>query len=491
MQHLVGKRVRGEIRSWKGDWGFVVCPQKFQGDLFVHRQSMQMSGEITPGRVVSFTIAIDQKRRITAIEATEPNPAPEDFAAQGQLSGVIRSWKKDWGFIVAPEFEGDLFCHIEHIQREGLPEQLDGFLSKRFVTFEVSVDKRGRACAINIAVGEIDPNAPEASPQQGHRNQGAIMPMSRQQELQEAPGAGGFAGSEVPPGQLLQGTLRSWREPWGFAVSPEAFAGDLFCHRDSFVEPPPQVNLTGCTVQFTREQDSRGRWHAANVQILSTEGIVEQPQAGANQGPIGAGGRGRMLPPPPPALAKPAGTGALEERFAHLAGMQIQGEVKSWKNEWGFIVSPENFEGDLFCHKENLQNGADHLSKGARIHFQVATDSRGRSTAQQVVVANEPAEWVGSVELLRGIVRSFKNPQPWGFLVSPASFNGDLFFHADSFGGAIHREQIGPGLQVAFRVNQDQQGRLAAQDICFDGTAQVKRPAMMGIGPGHAKRPRM
>merc|ERR1719422_239002 len=101
------------------------------------------------------------------------------------------------------------------------------------------------------------------------------------QALQEAPASGGTGGD---PTTLLQGTLRSWRDPWGFIVCPEAFEGDLFAHRDSFTEPPPAGNLAGVTVQFTREHDSRGRMHANNVHLLSFEGVA--PQAVEEPKPI-------------------------------------------------------------------------------------------------------------------------------------------------------------------------------------------------------------
>jgi len=113
---MVDQKMRGTIRSWKEDWGFLVST-KFDGDLFVHRQSLQIQGEPTAGRTVSFTVAIDQRNRPAAVEVTEPSPAPDDFAGGERLTGTVRSWRRDWGFIRSEQhFEGDLFCHQEQLE---------------------------------------------------------------------------------------------------------------------------------------------------------------------------------------------------------------------------------------------------------------------------------------------------------------------------------------------------------------------------------------
>lgn len=311
------------------------------------------------------------------------------------------------------------------------------------------------------------------------------------------PGAGdGFGGGSPAGGAIweegqsalsgpMEGTLRSWRDPWGFIVCPEQFEGDLFVHRDAFTEPPPAgAQLTGAGVQFMRAVDARGRPHAEQVRVLHvpTPEMKEVPGLGA----LGAA--------PRPALGDLA---ALEPKFAILAGQQLVGQVRSWKNEWGFVVSPESFEGDLFCHKENLEDGAEAMAPGARVTFHVAADARGRATALQVKCISEPKDWAGSGAMLHGAVRSFKLGQQWGFLVSPGSCAGDIFFHVESCLPPLRPDVIRPGLEVAFKVDLDKQGRCAAMQIQLappvTRTSPATRgPAAMGaIMPVAIKRPRL
>jgi len=56
-------------------------------------------------------------------------------------------------------------------------------------------------------------------------------------------------------GARLTGQVRSFQGAWGFIVS-DAFAGDLFVHRDSFTVKEPQINV-GMLVAFSVERDQR------------------------------------------------------------------------------------------------------------------------------------------------------------------------------------------------------------------------------------------
>lgn len=380
---LVGSRMRGEIRTWKQEWGFIVCPAKFDGDLFCHREGLQFSHDPAPGKKVSFTVSIDQKGRCAAADVSEPSAAPEDFIGQGAVVGQIRSWKKEWGFVTSPSFEGDLFCHTESFETPTENEALEEMIGAA-VNFEVTTDKRGRprATKVNI-VGAPLPGA-------GLRTEGFAM--EKTQDFYES--------------EPMVGMIRSWREPWGFIVCPEKFEGDLFVHRDSFTDVVPEQDLAGAQVQFRRGEGKRGRPHAEDVRILG-----ELPEPSAAPGLNGD-------------FTSSAEAAEHTAKFSRVMGQRITGKVRSWKNEWGFVVAPGFFEGDLFVHRDNLPEGGESLAVGARVSFEVSVDSKGRATASAVQGTMLPQEWAASGETLQGMIRSWK--EPWGFVVSPGNYSGPL-----------------------------------------------------------------
>jgi len=175
------------------------------------------------------------------------------------------------------------------------------------------------------------------------------------------------------------------------------------------------------------------------------------------------------------------------ERFQHILGQPIVGTVRSWKGEWGFLVAPEAYEGDLFCHRGNLKNGAENLFVGGKVQFEVNTDPRGRATALNVTSLSEPKDWAGSGVQLQGQIRSFR--EPWGFLVAPGAFVGDLFFHLEHMDPGL-RQFVQTGLQVAFNIEVDKTGRHTATNIQLVPPS-VKRGLPGVVWPAPLKRPRM
>lgn len=422
MATLVGTRMRGEIRTWKKEWGFIICPAKFNGDLFCHRENLQFSDDPAPGKEVSFTVSIDQKGRCAAADVSEPTASPEDFIGQGAVVGQIRSWKKEWGFVTSPSFEGDLFCHTDSFETPIENEALEEMIGAA-VNFEVTTDKRARprATKVNIVGAPV--------PGKGLRTQG--LTTEKTQEIYES--------------EPMVGMIRSWRDPWGFIVCPEKFEGDLFVHRDSFTDVvPPEQDLAGAQVQFRRGEGKRGRPHAEDVRILG-----DLPEHGAVPGLNGD-------------VIGSAEASQHTAKFSRVMGQRIEGKVRSWKNEWGFVVAPEHFEGDLFVHRDNLPEGGESLAVGARVSFEVAVDPKGRATASAVQGTMLPKEWAASGETLQGVIRSWK--EPWGFVISPGNYSGDLFFHLERFQPPMRPEQIQTGMHVTFIVDTDKQGRVS----CFN-----------------------
>lgn len=86
---FIGHRLRGQVRSFQGAWGFIIC-DRFAGDLFVHRDSFlaQFQGtQITAGTLVEFDVERDQRRkgaRDRLVARRVSILGPEIVAALGQ-----------------------------------------------------------------------------------------------------------------------------------------------------------------------------------------------------------------------------------------------------------------------------------------------------------------------------------------------------------------------------------------------------------------------
>jgi len=471
LQSLVDKRLRGEVRSWKGDWGFIICPSKFEGDLFCHRRNLQLNTPVVAGKPVSFTVTLDGMNRPEAATVSEPEPSPEDFVGGEILEGRMRSWRKDWGFIIAPEhFEGDLFCYLQSLPlayTRSAPGEVEKMVVNKTVQFQVTTDNKGRPCASNVIVkDDVDNSSPQDDVEEGD-----VDVMSTKDA----------DWPNILTSEVLHGTMRTWRDPWGFISCPERFPCDLFVHGKHFAQASREIHA-GDAVSFQICLDSRGRPHAFNVVLETDEStpttthITSEDNTTNNnvqqESATSQNDFGRLDP----------------ARFIDLIGKPLVGTVRSWKSPWGFITSPEHFYGDLFVHTENLPEGASSLTPGSTVSFQVSYDRKGRAVAVKVAGAGSVKDWVGNQQTLQGFLRSWKDH--WGFIASPANFPGDLFCHMQSFNPPLSAEQLGSGVNVLFSVDTDKKGRCVAANARLDvGTLGATAGKRAGAPPdNHSKR---
>jgi len=465
--------MRGEVRSWKGDWGFVICPSKFDGDLFAHKANWKCASEPTAGQVISFTVAQDTKGRCTAHEMTEPESAPEDLIGQGRASGVVRSWRDSWGFVVAPGyFEGDLFlpkAELPQEVRQAPSHVLEKELIAKEVTFEVRVDNKGRPCAGKVEFTDLSLDGYASDASAGHsetaaHDLGQTQPSVQSLSLSSTPEDGG--------GERLQGRLRKWRDPWGFVVCPGRFDGDLFAHKQNFVTPPPPGCDGGLEVEFELSQDSKGRPQAVNI-VVQYNGEVPSTHYTAPTQVVEA------MQPQDEQASQPANIPP------EAMGQQLVGTVRKWRDQWGFLISPGNFEGDIFVHSACLPEGAWSLTPGANVFFEVGTDTKGRTIARNISAAHTIEDWLGTRARIGGRVRSWRDQ--WGFIISPTNFSGDIFCHK----AALPPQLVGAvahGLDVTFVVDRDNKGRCIAIEVQARPPDPGKRPGPVGSFPD-AKRP--
>jgi len=233
-------------------------------------------------------------------------------------------------------------------------------------------------------------------------------------------------------GHRLRGWVRSFRETWGFLNSLE-FEGDLF------VGLKANPHLLGLVqdeeVEFEISND-RGKREAVQVHSLglpNPEGLGIAPQA-ADISNVACVAPGR----------------ALRAQVEHLVGQQVEGLIKSFKENWGFVNSL-SFVGDLFLHsRSNPQLGVANV--GDPLLFEIAEDlnaAGGYHAINAVVLKTDVQQLVG--ETVQGRVKSFRSG--WGF-VNSSRFEGDVFVGVKA---NKHLEPLGlqPNELVQFELAAD------------------------------------
>jgi len=486
MTLLDGQTCYGSVKSFRDNWGFLVSDQ-FASDLFFHlRDNPSMTPHPTSGMAVTFTVdASGSKPKAVNVLSTGDNFAGMPVAppsrsmslltSDGAVSGVVRSFKGDWGFLNSDAFEGDCFFHLRD------NPQAQGIGVGTAVTFAVSVSNTGKRQATNMTVVKKEPmeligqtasgtvrsfanshgfiispifngdlfvgmignphlrgqqlmtgeaveftisadknGRPEAVNVQRAGSPAPVAPM--QVAWQPAPPAGllrersrtprGHPAASAAPGEFV-GTVKRFSSGWGFLLC-DSIPGDIFVHeRDN--PGVAQMGLdSGMQVSFSLAEDKGGKRKAVGV------------------APVG---RGAPRPPPPPPPVYGGGQFVQPRPLAALApapvpvsarGMpshRMVGRVKRFKDGWGFLIC-DQVDGDVFIGKKDNPLIAD-LVEGQHVSFVLQMQSNGKRAATEAEISIPPASELAGTGRHRGTVRSYRGS--WGLIVSE-SFAGDLFF---------------------------------------------------------------
>mmetsp|Transcript_48531 Transcript_48531/g.127974 ORF Transcript_48531/g.127974 Transcript_48531/m.127974 type:complete len:576 (+) Transcript_48531:117-1844(+) len=431
-----GTRYRGWVRSFRDTWGFINA-EGFQGDLFVGLKGNLHLQSLAKDDTVEFEVRRDDKGKPEAINVVVVGrqgglPAPSPHSSPGslqagilgggggccgggaraevghlvgqQLVGRIKSFRDSWGFIQSDSFVGDLFVHKKSNADLGPVGSGDP------VSFTVAEDGNasGGFQAVNVAILQED-----------------ITNLM---------------------GQTVHGWVKSFKDNWGL-LNSSRFEGDIFVGMKNNKHLPAMSLTVGASVEFEVAPDDKG---AKGVQAVKVKLVSGGPPGVAQQLTMAASARQGMIPgfgiPKPEALV----------------GRRCQGIIRSFKEDWGFVIS-SSFEGDLFVHKGSNQH-IGVLKPGDAVIFDIGLQSSGKCHALNVQAASLPAarglplggacaqaaspfqlgDLVG--QRCTGSVRSFDGT--WGFANSPR-FIGDLFVGLKS---NPHLTGLSKGDQIEFVV---------------------------------------
>jgi len=203
-------RLTGTIaRATSSGSGAIVSPS-FDGELQFGSAGAMPEFQGHPwreGEPVEFNVQAERPRVAQAF-AMKPvlGRTPEQCAGQ-RCRGYVRRFADKWGFLNSPAFDGDLFVHRDNlVNARDSPDGRPLLRQGQAVEFDVAQDDRRRTVAKHITT------------------HAQLLPSDC-------------------VGRRLRGHIRSFQGAWGF-INSDAFAGDLFVHRDSLMAGMPP-NIAG------------------------------------------------------------------------------------------------------------------------------------------------------------------------------------------------------------------------------------------------------
>ncbi|MEE4455198.1 cold-shock protein [Novosphingobium resinovorum] len=153
---------RGTVKFFNPDKGFGFIQLEGGGDdAFVHISAVQSAGleTLAEGQQLEFQL-VERNGKVSASELTivgevivaerrERAPAPAQRQSTGEkATGTVKFFNgtKGFGFIVRDDGQPDAFVHISAVERSGL----HGLSEGDQLEFEIEIDRRGKASAVNL-----------------------------------------------------------------------------------------------------------------------------------------------------------------------------------------------------------------------------------------------------------------------------------------------------------------------------------------------------
>eukprot|EP00927_Polykrikos_kofoidii_P022026 TRINITY_DN20678_c0_g1_i1.p1 TRINITY_DN20678_c0_g1~~TRINITY_DN20678_c0_g1_i1.p1 ORF type:complete len:589 (-),score=100.05 TRINITY_DN20678_c0_g1_i1:172-1938(-) len=402
--HLIGTQCTGKLKSFKDGWGFVNSDM-FGGDLFLHTRTNPSLGEVHAGDTIQFEVAEDPKApsNYNAVNAIVVKDTVHNLVGE-VLRGNVKSFKDGWGFLNSSRFMEDLF-----IGGKGNP-QLKGsmLLPGEPVEFQVARDEKGngfqavrvkRLCdptsgmTRNMGMGMMMPiganfGMGQFGPVFAGANFGGCMGMQGGNVIGGRPMNTNFGGNaqgtaSAMIGRTCTGQIRSYREQFGFAISP-LFQGDIFVGARSnphWVTPPQ----TGDQIKFTVQQNG-AKVEAVDVEVIGSSG--QPAMNGCGQGSFGARDRSRSPRKTQRTVigaipGRPSQTANVPRDPSTMIGLTVPGFVRSFRGTWGFVNSTA-FDGDLFVGTNTNRQLPRPLQQGDSVQFTVSAGQNGKPEAVNV-----------------------------------------------------------------------------------------------------------
>eukprot|EP00927_Polykrikos_kofoidii_P048949 TRINITY_DN43109_c0_g1_i1.p1 TRINITY_DN43109_c0_g1~~TRINITY_DN43109_c0_g1_i1.p1 ORF type:complete len:600 (-),score=100.54 TRINITY_DN43109_c0_g1_i1:97-1827(-) len=353
-------------------------------------------------------------------------PGDESSVPQ-RLTGTVRSFQGDWGFLKSEGVDGDIFVHLKDCDNTANPlspgdtVEFDltsgaGGNQARATNISRCVEARGDAVLTEYGNLNFSGQGEALGTYSGvfasfRDGWGLILSDSlpeklycsqkdnpRLREVVPVPGdnvtfdlgtnsrdgRNKAINARVAPkeqmelvGQRVQGTVKSMRESWGFADSPRFIGGILLGTKNLAAAGLANVLRYGEPIEFEVAPGSKGQCEAINIcrtQAPSAVMPVYQGQPPQQHFPIqapmpaangfcGSARERSRTPKGDASQAAPPATNGGQAR--------ITGTVRTCKDGWGFLVSPQ-VQGDVYMNMRDSPGLATPLMPGEQVTFSLA-----------------------------------------------------------------------------------------------------------------------
>jgi len=330
-----------------------------------------------------------------------PSMAGGMYLGDQHLSGMVVQWRENWGWVKCAQLEGNIFAH-EH-------DVISGVLAKNVpVSFDLGADlATGKPRALNIEAHNIFPQP--------------FMPTSTSM-CAGGKGDSSSSGGLDPNCRRYNGTVKSWKDQWGWIECQQTQGGDVFAHSTDVMHGSIVV---GMPVTFSVGTDAKGRQRA--MQIIaggtgSTGGVTYNgggsKASGWNYGygGVGCGNVFSFYNGKCGCLQSSIGKGSFKggcgsmQVSADLSiydGQHLEGQITSWRDQWGWIGSPSFPAGaEIFAHTGDCLDFVPE--KGQWVEFTVGRDDKGRFRAQQIQTSMGVQPKKRKAAVLDGVVDGYR-----------------------------------------------------------------------------------
>jgi len=235
------------VKSWQKDWGWITSPQIPTGDIFAHAEDA--GGCLPVGAEVTFDIGIDEKSRRQRARRIAPVGWTEMTGKGGK--GVDFGKGSDYSY----GKEGAFYSM-------GKGKELVSYSWPSAKGYDMS---SGKGYDMGGAKGSFDNSFGWSNPK-GFGGKGVAQGFLPQEGgvKRKAPSESQDIESfQLLEGQYCEGTVRTWKIPWGF-IQSSSFRGDLFAHKEEVISG--QDLEPGQSVSFVMGRDPKsGRWRATMI----------------------------------------------------------------------------------------------------------------------------------------------------------------------------------------------------------------------------------
>lgn len=361
LSQSIGQRVRGTVKRVTGSFGFASSPQCV-GDVLLGTRSLAAAGvgpgALQVGDVVDFEISAASNGRF---EGT-------NIQVMGRAQGPAQSFMAS---VPASAFAGSGSARDRSRTPYGAPALSGGPAAALSAAMPALARLPGGLAALASIPGLM------AVPGVAAAVHAAAAASQQHAPAQTAGGQGSYSG-----------TVRQFREHWGFIVSDQV-QGDIYVNmRDN-----PQLGgplQVGEAVQFELDyRNSSDRNNGARAVNVQPAGAAHVPS----------------MAPRVMSFARPAAPRPTAAPAQTVPGGQHTGQLAAFKDGWGWLEAP-TLQGQVFFGLKDNQHLAAVPNVGDTLIFEVGLGPKGRARA-----VNVQASAVG--QRVRGTVKSLRDG--WGF----------------------------------------------------------------------------